>query len=71
MNSALELVLFEITKTTASSQHLCFDDIFHLPFLSELLGHEEGLLAIVCDVTKGDGDAVPLEELSSLVLVEL
>jgi hypothetical protein len=36
-----------------------------------LLGNKEGLLAIVCGVAKWDGDAVLLEEPSSLVLVEL
>jgi hypothetical protein len=71
MDTALEFVLNEFTKATASSQHLCFDDIFHGPLLSELLGNQEGLFAIVCGVSEGDGDAVLLEESSSLVLVEL
>jgi hypothetical protein len=58
VDTTAEAGLLEMTKTTATSQNLSFDDIFHLSFLSKLFCHEESLFSVECNVSQRDRNTI-------------
>ena len=71
MNTSLEVVLLEVAETATAAQNLGLHDILHLLLLSETLGNEESLLAILSHIAQGDGNSIMMQKLTGLVFMKL
>lgn len=70
MYSTFEIVLFEVSEASSSTENLRLDDVLHLLLLSELLRNQICFLSVECYITKRNGHLVFEEQLASLVFVQ-
>jgi hypothetical protein len=70
-DSAFKVVFFEVALSTATAENLRLNDKFVLLLHSHLLGNHLGFLGVEGNLAPDNGDSVLVEQISSLVFVEL